>query len=486
MHMRSRRLQDLLGVPLRQATYQHFVDLVGMDEAREAEDLDYKVTYADKPKAATVDKVGKANRSKADDIAVDVATFANHRGGVVVIGVSDTQGIPSAAPGIDLTDQFEREVRTAIAARIHPRPVYDLKRLPQDPGSSEVPRRGILLLGVPESPNKPHAVSDPGQEGVLRYPLRYGSQKIWMSESQVAAAYRSRYTTAVDSRQRIAEVESDILLRVATSTKHRSVPRPLLMVSLAPETPGNFVITTQELVRFRADLQADPFLPERSSALFGSAGVSQGRVHATGRINNGDAWTELHTDGAGSIVFPLQCIIGDPDTVGVPDAPMTQLLLFALRFLSRHTANRAGAMGTAVVTARLLPDVRAFNATDRRLIQAIDRQLGQGSQAAQPYNPDVAVRPVTGGGTWVGQQAAREGYGQSVAFLDDLIIDRQPLAAVAGHLAGLIMQAYGLAQSRQIQPDGTLELAGWDLGAPAMRTWAQEAGIPIVEGGVHR
>ncbi|MCW2877984.1 MAG: hypothetical protein JWQ95_2084 [Sphaerisporangium sp.] len=45
-----------------------------------------------------------AGPTKTDSIAVDVATFANHRGGVVVIGINDKNGIPSAAPGIDVTD----------------------------------------------------------------------------------------------------------------------------------------------------------------------------------------------------------------------------------------------------------------------------------------------------------------------------------------------------------------------------------------------
>ncbi|MET9067793.1 hypothetical protein [Streptosporangium sandarakinum] len=68
-----RRLEALLGEPLHLATYQQIHALIGNTDAREAEDLDYKRRYP----CGDKDKTEKGN----DDIAVDIATFANHRGG---------------------------------------------------------------------------------------------------------------------------------------------------------------------------------------------------------------------------------------------------------------------------------------------------------------------------------------------------------------------------------------------------------------------
>ncbi|MGV9326441.1 hypothetical protein [Streptosporangium sandarakinum] len=68
-----RRLEALLGAPLHLATYQQIHALIGNTDAREAEDLDYKRRYS----CGDKDKTEKGN----DDIAVDIATFANHRGG---------------------------------------------------------------------------------------------------------------------------------------------------------------------------------------------------------------------------------------------------------------------------------------------------------------------------------------------------------------------------------------------------------------------
>ncbi|MEV0590347.1 hypothetical protein [Nonomuraea cavernae] len=80
-----RRLEVLLGAPLDLVTYDQIAALVGNADAREAEDLDYKGAIPGGDK----EKTEKGNH----DTAVDVATFANHIGGLIVVGMADVGDI---------------------------------------------------------------------------------------------------------------------------------------------------------------------------------------------------------------------------------------------------------------------------------------------------------------------------------------------------------------------------------------------------------
>jgi hypothetical protein len=86
-----RRLETLLGAPVHLVTHQQIADLVGNADAREGEDLDYKREYPFGDK----EKKEKGN----EDIALDIATFANHLGGLIVVGMAEVGEVPSAPLG---------------------------------------------------------------------------------------------------------------------------------------------------------------------------------------------------------------------------------------------------------------------------------------------------------------------------------------------------------------------------------------------------
>ncbi|WP_433358764.1 AlbA family DNA-binding domain-containing protein [Streptosporangium sp. CA-115845] len=467
MTFRFRRLEALLGVPLAEATYRHFADLINVFDGREADDLDFKATYA--------------GPTKSDSVAADVATFANSRGGVIVIGINDKQGVPVAQPGVSLADSFIRELHTAIMERVRPVPVYDIKSLPEDPGSLDNPKQGLLLIIVPPSVNAPHAVMDPTLKGMLKFPYRHESQKFWMSELQVAAAYRRRYTVALDSAQRAAQIETEVLAQLARSLGYSPLPQPVLTVSLAPEMPGDLTITAAELDRVRQDLVHDELLLGRSpgSAFFTAAQVGSCRFIASGPLHGRTAWTHLHTDGAASVVFPLEIRGVQGSTTAVSDTQIVLLTLAALRFFGRHAAERAGATGTARLTVRAVADVRLFPAADQPLAEAIDRLLKQRSQSCQPYDPEADLMIVNAGGAWSGKEPARNAYGESTVFLDDLLNDAPPLAAATGALAGALLQAYGVPEPRQIRPGGILVPQEWEEYRLAAADWAGKADIAM-------
>jgi hypothetical protein len=79
-------------------------------------------------------------------------------------------------------------------------PVFDIMRL-EDPAR---PGHGFVLIAVLRSPLAPHAVIV--NDG-LRYPRRNGATTRYLSEPEVAAAYRDRFTAINRQADRVLEVE---------------------------------------------------------------------------------------------------------------------------------------------------------------------------------------------------------------------------------------------------------------------------------------
>ncbi|WP_214106233.1 hypothetical protein [Acrocarpospora catenulata] len=80
-------------------------------------------------------------------------------------------------------------------------PLFDVKPLE----SASNPSYDIMLVAIAPSANIPHTVVDPTAKGVLRWPVRVGSAKDWLTEPQIAAAYRRPRTgrAAAARRQRL-------------------------------------------------------------------------------------------------------------------------------------------------------------------------------------------------------------------------------------------------------------------------------------------
>ena len=174
--LRSRRLQDLLGAPADSLTYQHLASLAGSGVG-EAADLDFK------------EALYGASESNKRSLAVDVAAMANTLGGLVILGVAeDDQARAVSVPGVALSDDEVSRMRQIVAGQVMPMPAFDIRQL-EDPAT---PGRGCLVVMVPPSPIAPHAVVI--DKNSLRYPRRNGATTTYLSESDVAQAYRDRFT----------------------------------------------------------------------------------------------------------------------------------------------------------------------------------------------------------------------------------------------------------------------------------------------------
>jgi predicted HTH transcriptional regulator len=223
MVTRLSRIEGLLGTRLDNVTYDAIADLVGNAEAAENENLDYKQAHY------TMDPKGK------EELAKDVAAFANHTGGLLVLGMAEARGVPSKVFDVDLDDAHLRHIQQVIVANTAPPVRYEAISVPK-PGSADT---GFLLLAVPRSPYGPHAVTAPPAKqstACLRYPRRGNSKTEWLTETDVATAYRERFTAATERGQRMTYVEEEIVDALAPRTT------PHLIATLVPEQAGEMVI----------------------------------------------------------------------------------------------------------------------------------------------------------------------------------------------------------------------------------------------------
>ena len=229
--LRSARLEALLGSRLEQVQYSAVMTLIS-NQVAEAFDLDFKS-----------EMYGSSDRDKRD-AATDVAALANTAGGLIIGGIAeDDQARAAAAPGVALSDADERRIRQIVASQVVPMPVIDVMRV-EDPAR---PGHGLVLIAVPRSPLAPHAVIV--NEG-LRYPRRNGATTRYLSEPEVAAAYRERFAAAHRQADRAREIEADALDRLAVADDQVWV-----VTSLVPDLPGELVIDQAALsaARDRAD-----------------------------------------------------------------------------------------------------------------------------------------------------------------------------------------------------------------------------------------
>lgn len=168
------RLVEVLGSPLDRVSRTHLQALVERG-LREDVDLEFKRAL-----------YGGSDKSKRD-LAADVAALANERGGVIVLGLAEKDGVASALCSVDVSEAEELRMRQVIAAQCAPHIQFDVVRI-SDPLTTG---RGFYLIVVPPSASRPHSVR---KDVDLRYPRRDGAHTRYMTEAEVADLYRNRFS----------------------------------------------------------------------------------------------------------------------------------------------------------------------------------------------------------------------------------------------------------------------------------------------------
>ena len=192
MSLTYNRIHRHLGLAPRQLTFLDVVDAVesGLEEN---EDLDWKVQLPDNVKD-----------HGWDEFAKDVAAMANTAGGILVYGVADTlsvRGLSDPDPVNRLSillQKLSAQVSPAIAG-------IETTALDESPNG-----RKLIIVSVPASEFAPHLVlslrPEDRSRGASIVPRREGSQTRWMTEFELAQAYRRRFSDQAQHRERLLDI----------------------------------------------------------------------------------------------------------------------------------------------------------------------------------------------------------------------------------------------------------------------------------------
>ncbi|MFB7370327.1 helix-turn-helix domain-containing protein [Streptomyces sp. NPDC056222] len=419
--LRSRRLERLFASRIDSVSYAQVVALVD-SQVTEHYDLDFKRgLYGNKD-------------SDRRDLAGDVAAMANTAGGIIVLGVDeDDQARACSAPGVALSDNEVGRIRQIVSSLVSPLPPFDVLRIE----SPEQDDQGFFLIAVPRSPNAPHAVL---VNNALRFPRRNGATTTYLSEPEVATAYRNRFTGMQSRLDEAVQYEADLIQRLDTSATTFAV------VTLVPDVPGSFTLDTKALKEFKDGvLHKDPLGVQLGHTVWYRASVGSGRLVADDRMSGKGLATrlacELYESGAGSFA----AILDDRGRMtpsaehssmsSVDDVHLFNALWGGLRFLANHARDRAAAGGNATVRASIWPVTAELQA---RLVQTrvFQDQLGD-------------------------QQTDRPPYAGAVFDVDDLAQDGGPLITATAILANGIVQHFGQPEALQGTTDGAIRINYW-------------------------
>jgi hypothetical protein len=434
--LRSRRLERLFDARLDEVTHAHIADLVTA-AVPEAYDLEYKAEL-----------YGKSDKEKRD-LAGDIAAMANTAGGLLVLGIAeDDQARAAAAPGVALSDEEVRRIHLIAAAQVAPSPTFDVLQI-ENPKQSG---HGFMLIAVPRSPMGPHAVLV--NEG-LRFPRRSGTTTIYLSEPEVASAYRARFAGLQSRFDDLARYEHDLLARLDTSEL------TYVAVTLVPDLGGDFTIDMRAMRAFQQEMVGRQPLILNGGSSWQRASVASRRLVADGTMND-DAksrWLacELHESGAGSFAAAVDQRRADATASQLDDESVVNVVWSGLRFLARHARDRAAAGGSAAAQATVWPVSEEFPA---RLMNSRFHGFSEVLGKHTPTSPPTAV---------------------GVFDIDDLAEDGPPLVAATSSLATGLFQGFGHPEAFQMTSRGAIRIRYWRYGVPQLRQWAQAAGVELSE-----
>jgi len=447
--LRSARLEALLGSPLELVQHADLMALIS-NQVPEAFDLDFKS-----------EMYGPTDKDRRD-AATDVAALANTAGGLLVLGIEeDDQARATAAPGLELSEADERRVRQIVGSQVVPMPVLDVLRV-EDPAR---PGYGLVLIAVPRSPLAPHAVVV--NDG-LRYPRRNGATTRYLSEPEVADAYRERFARPRRQADRAREIEADALGRLATTEDQVWV-----VVSLVPDLAGSLVLNQATLSTARNELMGQPPLVMPIGRSWQRVSIGRRRILADATTDNSRRArflsADLCDDGAGVFAAVVLSRLlpqgapsaGEPEARQIDDEMVVNGILSGLRFLARHARDRAAAGGNALIRAQLYP---VGGQQPLRLTYNRGFSRGFGDPLGDRIMTDTGAPPERG------------------APLDALAADGPGLVTAAYLLATDLFQEFGWAEAAQFTSDGRVRLQYWSKEwQDPVTQWVATAGIAITQ-----
>lgn len=432
---RHPELESLFDGPLdAEGITQQAIERLVNENVRESEILDFKAALAPPTKGNRTQWVSE------QEFAKDVAAFANHRGGLLLIGVKDVDGMATGSPGWAIprtAEREERRLRQAIANYLSPVAAFDCVWVERSPDHY------FLGVVVPPSPRSPHAVtSASGEErGALRYPVRHGSDTVWLTEHEVAERYRRRSDTEAAEAARIETVIENGAIAIGRTAG------VWLYAAIVAEAPvhGRLDRATVERIDHWQGSNGSASPLGRSLAANGRGIPAPGRVVFTGaRLTSEedetdihDALVELYIDGGAFAALPIGFqSTDDDDGRQVGEVTLVDDGILLVDLVLRWCAAEAGAWGTARVIMGFI-DANSEDGDIKTPIELVTADNG-------------TVRRVRPSRTVSGRVRS-----ETVADLSATLTMQDRLAVLHQSLA-MLLHWFGLPEPTQVLADGTL------------------------------
>jgi predicted HTH transcriptional regulator len=169
------------------------------------------------------------NGEQTREMAYDIAAMANDVGGLIIIGIAEEDGRAASLEGV-APDPFKEEeqlrIQKVVAARLFPHHRIDVHPVASTTNENNV----FYVISIPPSEWTPHAVA--ADLPSLRWPRRSGPGRRWLSESEIADAYRNRHRQAEEQLDRVRDIHEAMLTRLDR------LDMGWLVVSLVPNRAG--------------------------------------------------------------------------------------------------------------------------------------------------------------------------------------------------------------------------------------------------------
>jgi hypothetical protein len=412
----------------------------------------------------------KAAPTGGEELAKDVAAFANSGGGVIFIGVDEGHlGSSEALVPVPTTDEEFLRVAQVLAGRVHPHPQFRCRALPGSDGHASQ-----YMIIVEATPDTPHAVANT-EASVMRYPIRSGTGTRYLREPEIAARYRARFNRADDQIRRLESVWSDGLTRIQPSEA------VWLVGAAVPSLAGSFPINATAISRASAWQQAWVLSNQSMRQLsFTRATVGRRRLQLGEQSTSPHPWgqlLDLHGDGA---AFASVVLSQGPDQHQLLPAPVAPILdcdvdiwtVTLLQLLSSF-ASMSGAGGDLEVRLQLLRvSPHASPAVESALTQ---EAVSESRSPVALVMVDAAV-----GSYWIpwgprhtvmSPAAVTQTVSMTIAS------DARDLVSAASYIAGDLVAEFGEPEPVMLRTDGSLDLAQLRRDRDIVTGWAERRNV---------
>lgn len=448
MPFRSARLEVLLGHEAAGLSLSDIEKLVGSDVA-EGVDLDFKREL-----------YGNSDSDKRA-LACDVAALANTGGGLILLGVEeDDHARVASVPGVALSDGEQRRITQIIAGNVAPVPRFEVLPLPSDAD----PAHGVYMLAVERTVAAPHAVVVGDS---LRFPRRNGATTRYLTEPEVAEAYRARLSGLAEQQARMATVWEQGMSSLDVDE------HVWLGIACVPELAGAATLGKAAYREFENRLRnRTPTIVSLGVDIARTSVLSTGFVADGAREGELSRWVRVEEHSDGSVFFafsagwPVERRAYEssddkaPRLLMIDDECLMVSLLSGLLAGGVHASDRAAASGSISLRA--------------------------GFRGASANQPTTLGHGRFGGHRdgWSGSHPREQDPTpvDSVASVAALAAAGPALVAVASRLGDGLFRSFGVPECAQASPDGQLRRRYFH-GDTRMRleAWASKHGVELID-----